>query len=124
MNVRLVIRAYPTGSRSARDAAIKWLRRVKPNMRMRDAYPDPKRFNVPQEFIDRVHKNNQQDLDDFAKWWRENRDKLSTQQAIDAVNREYGLDPVQARHAVDALPPRPADALSPENNGHERGEPS
>lgn len=107
-------------SRSARDAAIKWLRRVKLNMRMMDAYPDPKRFKVPQEFIDRVHKNNQQNLDDFAEWWRENRDKPSTQQVIDAVNREYGLDPVQARKAIDALPPRPADAMSPENNGHRR----
>lgn len=108
-------------SRSARDAAIKWLRKVKPNMRMMDAYPDPQRFKVPQEFIDRVHKNNQQNLDDFAEWWRENRDKPATQQAIDAVNREYGLDPVQARKAIDALPSRPADAMSPENSGHSRG---
>jgi hypothetical protein len=91
-------------TRSARDAAIKWLQKVRPEMEVMDAYPDLTRFKVPQEYIDRVHERNRVNFEKFDQWWKANRDTREVQELIDGVNRRYGLDPEKARKAVAEMP--------------------
>ena len=87
---------------SDRYGALHWLRKIKPDLELWFIKPDPR---ILQEYIDKYAEHDRKALGEFSDWWKENRRKPVVTKLIDSINRDYGLDPTEARKSVAALKP-------------------